>query len=127
MTIFSRMALYYELPVYRVSYDLIVEIFAFTKQFGKEYKYTIGERLKNEAIELVIGIYQANMRRDKDTAILSARERVETIRLLVRILKDVQQIGIERLISVNEKIESLSKQLVAWQRSVSPKASGGGV
>jgi hypothetical protein len=37
------MALHYELPVYKVCYDLLLEVFRFTKGFSKEYKYTVGE------------------------------------------------------------------------------------
>ena len=40
------MALYSELPVYKATYDLLLGIFQFTKEFGKEYKYTVGESLK---------------------------------------------------------------------------------
>ena len=40
------MALYIDLPVYKSAYDLLLAIFRFTKEFGKEYKYTVGERLK---------------------------------------------------------------------------------
>jgi hypothetical protein len=31
------MALYSELPVYKATYDLLLAIFRFTKDFGKEY------------------------------------------------------------------------------------------
>ena len=37
------MALYYELPVYRDVYNLILMIFECTKDFSKEYKYTLGQ------------------------------------------------------------------------------------
>ena len=47
------MALYDELPVYKASYDLLLEIFKFTKNFTKEYKYTVGESLKKEMLELI--------------------------------------------------------------------------
>lgn len=40
------MALYSDLPVYKSTYDLLLAIFCFTKDFGKEYKYTVGESLK---------------------------------------------------------------------------------
>ena len=36
------MALYYELPVFRDVYKLILEIFEMTKTFPREYKYTLG-------------------------------------------------------------------------------------
>jgi hypothetical protein len=45
------MALYSDLPVYKSTYDLLLAIFRFTKDFGKEYKYTVGESLKKETIE----------------------------------------------------------------------------
>lgn len=49
---FLKMALYCELPVYKATYDLLLGIFRFTKDFGKEYKYTVGESLKKETIEM---------------------------------------------------------------------------
>jgi hypothetical protein len=42
------MAHYNELPVYKATYDLLLAIFQFTKEFSKEYKYTVGESLKTE-------------------------------------------------------------------------------
>jgi len=42
------MALYNEFPVYKATYDLLLAIFGFTKDFGKEYKYTVSESLKKE-------------------------------------------------------------------------------
>jgi hypothetical protein len=46
------MALYSDLPVYKATYDLLLAIFQFTKEFGKEYKYTVGESLKKETIDI---------------------------------------------------------------------------
>ena len=54
------MALYYELPVYRDVYKLILMIFECTKDFSKEYKYTLGQDMKRDALQLVRNIYRAN-------------------------------------------------------------------
>jgi hypothetical protein len=40
-------------------------MFRFTKDFAKEYKYTVGESLKKETIELITLIYPDNSRTDK--------------------------------------------------------------
>ena len=69
------MILNHELPVYKSSYDLLVEIFLFTKEFTKEFKYTGGESLKKETVELLIIIYRANSRPDKHFLLQEARER----------------------------------------------------
>jgi 23S rRNA-intervening sequence protein len=54
------MALYYDLPVYRDVYRLILKIFEFTKDFPREYKYSLGQDLKHDSIVLVRSIYRAN-------------------------------------------------------------------
>ena len=112
----KRMALHNELPVYKVTYVLLLEIFKFTKEFGKEYKYTVGENLKKQTIDLLTLIYRANSRKDKQEVLQEAREHIEVIRLFVRLMKDMQQISLKRFVEVNLKIESVSKQLVGWQR-----------
>ena len=44
------MALYYDLPVYRDTYQLILKIFEVTKDFPKEFKYTQGQDMKRDAL-----------------------------------------------------------------------------
>jgi len=112
------MARYDELPVFKASYDLLVEIFRFTKNFCKEYKYTVGEKLKNETLDLIIMIYQANSRHEKFDTLQKAREQIEVIRLLIRLMKDLHQISIKKFVQINKLIENVSKQLTGWQKSV---------
>ena len=78
------MAHYNELPVYKATYDLLLAIFQFTKEFSKEYKYTVGESLKKETIELLTLIYRANTIYQKAGVLQMAREQIEVIRLLIR-------------------------------------------
>jgi len=40
------LALFNDLPVYKATYDLLLAIFGFTKDFSKDYKYTVGENKK---------------------------------------------------------------------------------
>jgi len=113
------MALYSELPVYKATYDLLLGIFQFTKEFGKEYKYTVGESLKKETIELLTLIYRANTKRNKEDVLQAAREHIEVIRLLIRVMKDMKQISLEKFVKINESVEQVSKQLTGWQKASS--------
>ena len=109
------MTTYYNLPVYKKSYDLLLDIFRLTKDFSREYKYTIGEELKKETMAMIIDIYRANSDiDDRMSHIATAREHIEVIRLLVRLVRDLQQIKISRIAKISSKIEELSKQLTAW-------------
>ena len=71
------MGLHYDLPVFKACYDLLLEIFQFTKDFGKEYKYTVGESLKKQMVDLLTLIFRANSRKDKDLVLQEARENIE--------------------------------------------------
>ena len=88
------MGLHNELPVYKASYDLLLEIFQFTKDFSKDFKYTVGESLKNETIKLLTLIFRANSRTDKQMVLQEAREQIEVIRLLIRLVKDMRQLSL---------------------------------
>jgi len=47
------MVLYTELPVYKDTYQLILRVFEVTKDFSKEYKYTLGQDMKRDALRLM--------------------------------------------------------------------------
>jgi len=110
------MAIYTNLPVYKASYDFLLSIFVLTKNFNRDFKYTIGENLKKETLEMIANIYRANSIFNKSDYIKSARENLEIIRLYLRLIKDLKQINTEKFIDLNQKIESVSKQLSAWQK-----------
>jgi len=46
--------------VNKACYDLLLEIFQFVKNFSREYKYTVGESLKKQTIDLLTLIFRAN-------------------------------------------------------------------
>ena len=54
------MALYTDLPAYRDTYQLILKVIEYTKDFPKEYKYTLGQDMKRDALHLLRCIYRAN-------------------------------------------------------------------
>lgn len=108
--------LYFNLPVYKDSYGLMLLLFKITKTLPREYKFTTGEKIKNEALELIICIYQATKQQNqaKLNNIENARSHLEIIRLLTRILKDLNIWSVATVVQVNTLIESISKQLSNW-------------
>lgn len=115
------MAQYDNLPVYKQSYDLLLQLFHVCQNMERDYKFTLGESIKKETVEMIINVFRANCKEDKIPYITFARENVEVIRLLVRLLQDMKQMGLKEFVSINEKVESISKQLTAWAHSRSHK------
>lgn len=112
------MALFTQLPVYKLGYDLLIDLYKRTAVFAREYKYTLGERLKNNATDMIINIYKANKSKKENRLqyIDESRQNVEVIRLLLRLCKDLKIIGIKGFVALNIQVEELSKQLASWQK-----------
>lgn len=121
------MARYNNLPVYKLTYDLLLEVFKIVKLFPREYKYNLWDKIKNEIIDLIWNIYKANSSfDDRLSKIKSSREQVETLRLYFRLSKDLLILNLNKFVSISEKIESLSKQLYSWEKSFSKKTKPDG-
>lgn len=110
------MALYYNLPIYKASYRLVALLFVSSSNFSREYKYTTGQELKSEGMLLIKNIYRANKAVDKIAYIGGARENLELIRLLLRLMQDFNQLSLKKFVETNQAIEEVSKQLVAWEK-----------
>ncbi|MCL1689402.1 four helix bundle protein [Elizabethkingia anophelis] len=105
------MALYDQLPVYKEGYDLLLELYRISKNMDRDYKFTLGEKIKSAASDLIISIYRANRRENKLLILEEAKSHIEIIRLMLRIYKDLKQISVNDFINIPERIESTSKQI----------------
>jgi hypothetical protein len=120
------MAQYQHLPIYKLTYDLLVRTMTATKEFPREYKYTLGQKMKDEIIELVVLIYRANSAADKRSHIAAIIERVQVIQLLMRLSHDIKILTRRHYAALAEMTDSLARQAQGWLRSGS-KSSGKGM
>lgn len=105
------------LPVYKASYDLTLMIFYVVKKYSKEFKYTLWEQIKKDSLSLIATVYKANIFLEKWPIIQEARWYLQSLRVLLRLSKDLHIINIEKFIQLQESIEVISKQLVAREKS----------
>ena len=113
------MVLYDNLPVYKGSYDLLIQTFEVVKKFEKQYKYTLWDKIKNEIINLITSIYRANSSFDTRLwNIKKSREQIEILKLYFRLSRDLKILSLNNFADLILKIENLSKQLYAWEKSV---------
>lgn len=110
------MAIYDNLPVFKDTYDLLLQIIRMSMNLQRDFRYTIGERLKIEIMDLCIYIYKANGSYEKQEFIKQARERMVVVKLQVRVLHDVKQISVKQFAMLADKMESISKQLASWEK-----------
>lgn len=108
---------YDNLPVYKSAYDLLLFVFRLGSNLKREYRYTLGENLKNGLIQVLLCIYTANSSRQKEAPLQKAREEIVVVKVQLRLLSDLKQISIRQYALAAEQAESVSKQLAAWHRS----------
>ena len=77
----------------------------------------MGESLKKGTINLLILIYRVNTRQDKSAVLLEAKERIEVIRLLIRLMEDLHQISIKNFVAINTIVIEVLQQLTVWHKS----------
>ncbi len=109
------MALSHELPTYKDTYKLILIIFEQTKHFSREYKYTLGQDMKRDSIQLVRSIYRANRSKDKRQYLEEFLDNFEILKLEVRLSADLKLLSIKHLSEISKMLDIIGKQATAWK------------
>lgn len=112
------MARYEHLPIYKQALDVAVHFEKVVAGFARYHKYTLGTELRNTSRAVVALIVKANAAHDKPPELLALRERLEELRILLRLAKEVRafksfqsfQFAVERVVSV-------CRQNEGWLRS----------
>ena len=111
------MAQYQHLPIYKQTYDILLRTMIATKDFPREYKFTLGQKLKDELVELVVVIYRANSSTDKKQHIESILERIQAIQLFMRLSHDMKILARSHYAALSEMTDKLGRQAQGWLKS----------
>jgi hypothetical protein len=111
------MALYYDLPVFKEVYQLILKIFNYTKDFPKEYKYTLGQDMKRDGIQLVRSIYRANRAEDKKEYLEQFLDDFEVLKLEILLCVDMKILSIIKQAELSQMMESIGKHITGWRNA----------
>lgn len=111
------MAQYKHLPIYKTTYELLHLITQASTGFPKDFRYSLGQKLREECVELVLLIYRANSNRARRAAIEAVQERLQVLELLLRLSKDLRLLSIKQFSSACELADSLGRQASGWLKS----------
>lgn len=111
------MAQFAHLPIYKKAYDLALFTHRFAAVLPREHRYTFGAKLKESGIELLLLIIRANSKIDKKEDLEKASEKLEEIKILVRLGHDLKIIGLKKYEESARIFEEIGKQLGGWIKS----------
>ena len=109
------MALYYDLPVFRDTYQLALKIFTHTQDFPREYKYTLGQDMKRDVIQLMRSIYRANKTKDKQQYLEEFLDSFELLKLEIRLCTDLKILPIKKQAQLAVLMDGIGKQITGWR------------
>lgn len=116
------MALASTLPIYRVTYDLLQVATRITKDMPRDYKQSLGGKIREECVELTVLIYRANCSRDKRPHLETLQEHLQVVMLLLRLSKDMRLISTGQFAQTIELTDQIGRQATGWLKSAASSA-----
>lgn len=109
------MAQYKHLPIYKTTYELLEKVTRKTKDFPRDFKYSLGDKIRNDCVDLVVFIYRANtVRQQREEHLQQIIERVQVIELMLRLAKDLRLFNVEAFSEIVLLTDSLARQAQGW-------------
>jgi len=118
------------LPAYKAAYDLCLNVHRATAKMPKEFRYELGARVRGyatdvaESLHLMCGVGASASSDAKPETIADCANTIHRLRICVRILNDLRQIGIKQWGMLNQQIENLLECLRAEFRKTNTKFAG---
>ena len=111
------MVLHTELPVYRDTYQLILKIFGITKDFGREYKYTLGQDMRRDALQLIRSIYRANKHKNRAEHLEVFLDELELLKLEIRLCVDMKLLPMKKQAQLSTLLDRIGRQITGWRNA----------
>lgn len=79
------------------------------------FKYSLGDKIRNECIELVVFIYKANsLKEQRVDHLRQILERVQAIELMLRLSKDLHLFNVDSFSEIVTLTDSIARQAQGW-------------
>jgi hypothetical protein len=111
------MALYYELPVYRDTYRWVLRIHEITREFPRDFKYTLGQDMRRDALTLVRCLYRANKSRERVEPLEAFLDHFELLKMELRLCGDMKLMSIKNQAELGLMMDGIGKQVTGWRNA----------
>ena len=110
------MAIHTNLPIYKVAYDLFSHVTQITRNMPRDFRASVGGKIRDECVELLVLIFRANSAADKTPHLGALIERLQVAELLLRLSRDMHFISTTQYARAIELTSSVGKQANGWRK-----------
>src|SRR5574344_947880 len=107
-----------ELSVYQDTYKSVKMVTVAQKGYSKQFKYSLGSKTVDTALQLFEYIQLANMfRENRRTHLNGFIVKFETVKTLLRLADDFHLISLNQRAEMFPVMEKIGRQITAWKNS----------
>ena len=99
------------------TYDLVLWIVQKVEKFPKSYRFSVGQRLIDTGLDLLLLLVEAAYRKDKRDALRTAGVRTNALRYLLRLAHDLKLLSASAYRFRHEQLDEMGRMVGGWERS----------
>ena len=100
------------------AYDFTLWLLPKVESFPRAYRFTVGERLASQTLELLTGLVEAAYARDKRPILDAATRRINAIRYLLRLAKDLRLLSMDAWAFSAGRLDEIGRMAGGWKKSL---------
>ncbi len=99
------------------AYTLALWLIAKTEAMPRSHRFTLGDRIYSQSLDLVTALTQASFSRDKSRALESANDRVNALRLMLRLAQDLRLLSFDSYTYASSHLDEIGRMIGGWKKS----------
>jgi hypothetical protein len=103
-----------DLKVLQKAYDLCVYLVPMVNRFPRDFKFTLGDRVANACFDLVEALVDARYTRERREILTRANLRLERMRVMLRLSKDLGVFPLKSLEHSSRLIDEVGAMVGGW-------------
>ena len=104
--------------VVQKTYEFVLWLLPKVETFPRAHRFTVGERLASEGLDLLTTLVEAAYSRHKDPLLDAANRKVNGIRYLLRLAKDLRLMNIDAYGFSAEHLDEIGRMVGGWRKAV---------
>ena len=107
----------HELTIYQKHYDLMLYAFPVIAKYPRDMRFTLGQQTLDCLLDIGRLIVRANRERDRRKTQWEIDQKIEELRLLTRLAKDLHLLPVKQYGEVNGRVAEIGRLLGGWIKS----------
>lgn len=105
-----------QLPAVQKAHDLAKELLPRVAKYPKDYKFSLGERITDHALDILELLIQASYTKSKVRLLDEANLKLERLRRLLRLSNELGALANKGYAYVSKLVDELGRQIGGWRK-----------